>query len=86
MFPVLYTMLLFSYNYYYITVVPPSSPPLCFSIQSYSRNKSFIAAQAPLESTKNDVWEMIWQFRPSAVVVLSNCKNDKVTLADCLLQ
>jgi protein tyrosine phosphatase len=46
-------------------------------IDSYSRNKAFIAAQAPLESTKSDVWEMIWQFRPSAVVVLSNCTDDK---------
>jgi protein tyrosine phosphatase len=46
-------------------------------IDSYSRNKAFIAAQAPLESTKSDVWEMIWQFRPSAVVVLSNCEDDK---------
>jgi protein tyrosine phosphatase len=46
-------------------------------IDSYSRNKAFIAAQAPLESTKNDVWEMIWQYRPSTVVVLCDFQKER---------
>ena len=45
--------------------------------QSYSRNKAFIAAQAPLESTKSDVWEMIWQYRPSTVVVLCDFQKER---------
>ena len=45
--------------------------------QSYSRKKAFIAAQAPLESTKNDVWEMIWQYRPSTIVVLCDLQEEK---------
>jgi netrin-G3 ligand len=46
-------------------------------INGYSRKKAFIAAQAPLESTKNDVWEMIWQYRPSTVVVLCDFQKER---------
>ena len=41
-----------------------------FITQSYSRQKAFIAAQAPLPSTKEDFWTVINQLRIRTVVML----------------
>ena len=44
-------------------------------IQSYSSKCAFIAAQSPMEQTKNDIWELIWQFRTSTIVLLCDFRE-----------
>ena len=44
-------------------------------IQSYSSKCAFIAAQSPMEQTKNDIWELIWQFRTSTIVLLCDLEE-----------
>ena len=43
---------------------------LCHHLQSYSRCRAFVAAQSPLESTRTDVWELIWLLKVKTVVLL----------------
>ena len=44
-------------------------------LQSYSRKHAFVAAQSPIEHTRNDIWELIWQFRTSTIVLLCDIKE-----------
>ena len=46
-------------------------------LQSYSRRRAFVAAQSPLESTRADVWELVWQFKIKTVVLLCPLKEGK---------
>ena len=46
-------------------------------LQSYSRRCAFVAAQSPLESTRTDVWELIWQLKVKTVVLLCPLKENK---------
>ena len=46
-------------------------------LQSYSRRRAFVAAQSPLESTRADVWELVWQFNIKTVVLLCPLKEGK---------
>ena len=50
---------------------------LFHSIQSYSKRRGLVAAQSPLESTRTDVWELIWQFKTKTVVLLCPLKEGK---------
>ena len=45
------------------------------SFQSYSKCRGFVAAQSPLQSTRTDVWEMIWQLKTKTVVLLCPLKE-----------
>ena len=45
-------------------------------LQSYSSKRAFIAAQSPVAHTRNDIWELIWQFRTSTVVLLCDFNED----------
>ena len=40
------------------------------ALQSYSKKRAFIAAQCPMEHTRNDIWDLIWQFKAFTVVLL----------------
>ena len=40
-------------------------------IQGYSHDKKFIATQGPKKETINDFWLMIWQYRVTAIVMLT---------------
>ena len=44
-------------------------------IQSYSSKCAFIAAQSPMEETKNDIWELIWQFKTPTIVLLCDFRE-----------
>ena len=46
-------------------------------LKSYSSKRAFIAAQSPMALTRNDIWELIWQFRTSTIVLLCDFKEDK---------
>ena len=37
----------------------------------------YVAAQAPLESTRTDVWELIWQLKTTNIVLLGPLKEGK---------
>ena len=45
-------------------------------IQSYSSKRAFIAAQSPMAETRNDIWELIWQFRTSTIVLLCGLREN----------
>ena len=47
------------------------------SAKGYSVPKAFIAAQSPMNNTKGDFWEMVWQFRTPTIVLLTNFKEGK---------
>ena len=47
-----------------------------FVLKGYCNNAEFIAAQAPLSQTVNDLWQLIWQFKPSTIVTLCNLQED----------
>ena len=49
---------------------------IVFMLQSYSSRRAFIAAQSPMLQTKNDIWELIWQFRVSTIVLLCRFRED----------
>lgn len=49
----------------------------CTYPQGYSSSDAFIAAQAPLEATRDDVWEVIWQWGASMVVLLCQPEEDE---------
>ena len=45
-------------------------------LQSYLSDNDYIAAQSPMESTVDDVWQLIWQFRCGIVVTIGDCEED----------
>ena len=45
-------------------------------LQGYSVRRAFIAAQAPMEATRTDVWEVIWLFGASMIVLLCQPEED----------
>ena len=45
-------------------------------LQSYSGRRTFIAAQSPMAQTRNDIWELIWQFRISIIVLLCELREE----------
>ena len=45
-------------------------------LQGYSVRRAFIAAQAPMETTRTDVWEVIWLFGASMIVLLCQPEED----------
>ena len=45
-------------------------------LQSYSGRRAFIAAQSPMAQTRNDIWELIWQFRISTIVLLCELREE----------
>ena len=54
------------------------------SFQSYSKRRGFVAAQSPLESTRTDVWELIWKVKTKTVVLLCPLKEGKKVNQSCL--
>ena len=47
-----------------------------YLLQSYSGRRAFIAAQSPMAQTRNDIWELIWQFRISTIVLLCELREE----------
>ena len=45
-------------------------------LQGYCGLRNFIAAQAPMGTTEEDVWNMIWKETCTTVVVLCNFIED----------
>ena len=43
--------------------------------------RAFVAAPSPLESTRADVWELVWQFKIKTVVLLCPLKEGKKVTA-----
>jgi len=42
------------------------------SPQGYKHRNAYIASQAPLRNTVNDLWRMIWEFKSKTIVMLCN--------------
>ena len=53
------------------------------SAKGYSVPKAFIAAQSPMNCTKGDFWEMVWQFHTPTIVLLTNFK-ERMQVRVCL--
>ena len=50
---------------------------VCVCCQGYSgQAHTYIATQAPLDSTVGDFWTMVWQERTTAVIMLINLNED----------
>ena len=47
-----------------------------FFCQSYNEGKLYIATQAPLASTVDDFWRMVWEKRSTIVVMLSDLQEN----------
>ena len=47
-----------------------------YLLQSYSGRRAFIAAQCPMAQTRNDIWELVWQFRISTIVLLCELREE----------
>ena len=45
---------------------------LCTSVQGYKKQKGFIVAQAPMESTYQDFWKMVCERECGVIVMLSD--------------
>ena len=41
-----------------------------FVHQGYKHRKAFLATQAPLDNTINDLWRMVWENQSKAIVML----------------
>ena len=50
---------------------------VCFSLKTHTFTKTLkpVAYTGPLPKTVVDFWRMVWQERPSAIVMLTNCKE-----------
>ena len=60
---------------------------LFYILQGYSSRRAFIAAQAPMEGTSTDVWEVIWQCGASTIVLLCQLEEDgKVCRSACCME
>ena len=60
---------------------------ICFELlQSYSGRRAFIAAQSPMAQTRNDIWELIWQFRISTIVLLCELREDNQVIVSLRLR
>ena len=45
-------------------------------IQGYRRRNAYIAAQSPMQSTVNDFWRMMWEFKSKVMVMLCNLNEE----------
>ena len=46
--------------------------PLCTSVQGYKQQRGFIIAQAPMKSTCQDFWKMVYERECGVIVMLSD--------------
>jgi protein tyrosine phosphatase len=46
--------------------------------QSYKERKAFIITQTPLETTKEDFWDLIWEHDVHTIVMMNNIKETVV--------
>ena len=44
----------------------------CLYLQGYKQRDAYLVTQGPLKNTVNDFWQMIWEFKSRAIVLLCN--------------
>ena len=53
-----------------VTTHPPTS------LQGYKHRNAYITTQGPLETTVQDFWRMIWEFKSKVIVMLCQTQED----------
>ncbi|CAH3194787.1 unnamed protein product, partial [Porites evermanni] len=71
----------FNHNRVHLTTIPgePGSDYINASfIDSYNEGRLYLATQAPVSSTVDDFWRMVWEQRSTIVVMLSDLTDNEM--------